>query len=224
MVSERMERELKDTASPREFVVQILRRHGPLGLAEIADHYGARVQSVRPQLNWLLANGYVEVESVRSGVGRPRHSYRLTDLADEMFPKDYRDLAVELIESAATQGEVALVHSVFMRREVEIESEIRPQLLGRSLEQKLDVICRVLSERGYMARYYPGEGGFVIEARNCPVSAVVEVTDMPCTCERDMIARLLAGEATVESSKRLPLDDDICSYNVRPATVSAPGP
>ena len=35
-----MERELKEAASPREFVVQILRRHGPLGLAEIADHYG----------------------------------------------------------------------------------------------------------------------------------------------------------------------------------------
>ena len=217
---------MKDAASsPREYVVQILRRHGPLGLAEIADYYGARAQSVRPQLSWLLANGYVEVETIRSGVGRPRHRYRLTARADEMFPKDYRDLAIELIESAATQGEVALVHGVFMRRESELESEISPQLLGRNLEEKLDVICTVLSQRGYMARYFRDEDavGYVLEARNCPVSAVVEYTDMPCSCERDMIARLLAGDASVESTKRLPLDDELCSYSVRPASVSAPG-
>ncbi len=212
---------MKDAASPREFVVQILRRHGPLGLAEIADYYGARVQSVRPQLNWLLANDYVEVNTVRSGVGRPRHHYRLTDRADEMFPKDYRDLAVELVESAATHGEVALVNAVFQRRESELESEIRPQILGRGLEEKLEVICRVLSQRGYMARFFRDRDGYVLEARNCPVSAVVEYTDMPCSCERDMIARLLAGEASVESTKRLPLDDDICCYSVRPAPASA---
>ena len=210
-------------SSPRQDIVRILRQHGPLDLAEIARHYGARTQSLRPQLNWLLADSYVTVDTVRGGVGRPRNRYRLTARADEMFPKDYRDLVVELVASAATQGEVELVRSVFIRREFALESEIGPMLLGRSLEEKLDIICRAMSARGFMARYFASDDGFVLEASNCPVSAVVEITDLPCSCERDMIGRLLAGEAVVESTKRLPLNDDVCTYAVRPVPAPAPG-
>ena len=204
-------------SSPRADLVRILRQHGPLDSAAIARLYGARVQSVRPQLDWLQANHYVEVESVRAGVGRPRHRYRLTARADEMFPKDYRELVVELVESAATQGEVELVRNVFQRRDFRLESEIRPFLLGRSLEEKLEVICQALTRRGFMASFNPTDGGFLIEARNCPVSAVAEVTDVPCNCERDMIGRLLGGKVVVESVKRLPLDDELCTYAVIPS-------
>ena len=72
------------SALRREILVR-LRRDGAATPDQLASGIGASRTGVLQQLRALEATGFVSRQTVRHGVGRPRHLYDITAEAQELF-------------------------------------------------------------------------------------------------------------------------------------------
>jgi len=103
------------SALRREILVR-LRRDGAASPDQLAGAIGASRTGVLQQLRALEATGFVSRQTVRHGVGRPRHLYDITDEAQELFPANYGALAAGLLTAINAVGGEALVEQVFIAR------------------------------------------------------------------------------------------------------------
>src|SRR6185312_11615541 len=119
------------TASPgalrREILVR-LRRDGPSTPDQLATAIGASRTGVLQQLRALEATHFVSRETVRHGVGRPRHLYDITADAQELFPTNYDGLAAGLLAAIGAVGGDALIEQIFQARRRQSGERVRGQL------------------------------------------------------------------------------------------------
>src|SRR5438477_13091391 len=87
----------------REVLVR-LRRDGAATPDQLATAIGASRTGVLQQLRALEATGFVSRQTVRHGVGRPRHLYDITAEAQELFPTNYGGLAAGLLSAIDAVG------------------------------------------------------------------------------------------------------------------------
>ena len=96
---------------------------------------------------------FVSRETVRHGVGRPRHLYDVTADAQELFPSNYDGLAAGLLAAIGAVGGDALVEQVFQARRRQIGDRVR-----RELDERVG--ADALADRsGPGARGDPGRAG-----------------------------------------------------------------
>src|SRR6187401_2827805 len=100
-----------------------LRRSGPSTPDQLATEIGASRTGVLQQLRALEATHFVSRETVRHGVGRPRHLYDITADAQELFPTNYDGLA-----AVGAVGGDALIEQIFQARRRQSGDRVRRQL------------------------------------------------------------------------------------------------
>jgi len=86
----------------RQAVLEHIKRKGNVTVSEIADLLDISPVTVRHHLYALMADGLVERESLRRGVGRPDHTYSLTGAGQRLFPSRYHVLTTHLINVLKT--------------------------------------------------------------------------------------------------------------------------
>src|SRR6266852_2846741 len=99
----------------RQILVQ-LRRTGASTPDQLATLIGASRTGVLQQLRALELTHFVSRQTVRHGVGRPRHLYDITADAQELFPSSYDGLAVGLLAAIEAVGGDELIEQVFLAR------------------------------------------------------------------------------------------------------------
>ncbi|HET7702353.1 MAG TPA: winged helix-turn-helix transcriptional regulator, partial [Candidatus Limnocylindrales bacterium] len=107
----------------REILVR-LRRDGPASPDQLAAAIGASRTGVLQQLRALEATNFVSRQTVRHGVGRPRHVYDVTPDAQELFPSNYEGLAAGLLVAIGAVGGDQLVEQVFQARRRQIGDRV----------------------------------------------------------------------------------------------------
>src|SRR5215207_10069791 len=100
----------------RRALLVSLRRAGPSSPDALATELGASRTGVLQQLHGLEEAGLVRRETVRHGVGRPRHVYDVTELAQGLFPAAYDGLATGLVAAVRAVGGDELLEEVFQAR------------------------------------------------------------------------------------------------------------
>jgi predicted ArsR family transcriptional regulator len=77
-------------------LLDLIRRHGPVTVSEMAKALGVTPTAVRNRLVRLVGSGMVERQAEHGGRGRPRHTYRASAEAHRQLGQNYADLAVVL--------------------------------------------------------------------------------------------------------------------------------
>src|SRR5262245_844921 len=108
-----------------------LRHDGPSAPEELATSLGASRTGVLQQLHALEAAGLVSRQSIRHGVGRPRHVYDVTDAAQDLFPTNYDGLAAGLLAAIRAVGGEDLLRDVFEERRRLVSDRVRERLADR---------------------------------------------------------------------------------------------
>jgi predicted ArsR family transcriptional regulator len=182
--------------STRGQIVTLLRRSGRT-VEELARTLGLTDNGVRAHLAVLERDGIVRQRgSVRrgSGGGKPAYVYRLTEEAEDLFPKAYepalRRLLDVLSERLGSGESEALLRSVGRR----LAEEHSTRADGARLESAVEV----LNELGGLAELEEHDGGFVIRGYSCPLAGVTP--DHPEVCR--MVETLIAELAGVPVHER----------------------
>lgn len=206
----------EDTSTRRE-IINILRTVGPLTVGELGDRLGITHVAVRRHLTSLERDGLVTSVQERLPMGRPTRVYSLTDAADELFPKKYGSLTLEVLDFMNVAGE-DLVERFFAARGQSMVEKYGPEVTqGKSLEERVSLLTEVQQANGYLAEWSKGEdGSLVLKEFNCPVHQVSRRYQHACHHELEFFKTVL-GTDKVERVECIAKGGTSCRYAIIPA-------
>jgi len=210
-------------SSTRKLLLTMMKTRGPLSVGEMAKQLGITEMAVRRHLNTLERDGLIEAKISRQAMGRPSHLYSLTALADDLFPKNYHLLTLDLLgELQAEEGE-GVVGRLFERRKQKLYEKYNPLMEGKELSERVAELAEIQNANGYMVDWKEEEGGqFVLNEYNCPITQVANQYKDACQCELALFEKLL--DADVERTECLSKGGGKCSYVIKPSDQDSKKP
>lgn len=175
-------------------LLDLIRRQGPLTIAEMVEALGVTPTAVRNRLTRLVGSGMVERRSESGQRGRPRHTYRASAEAHKTLGQNYADLAVALWgELMQAIEDRKLRRLLFGRVTDRLAEQYRGQVLGEGWEGRMVQLGTILNDRGIEAEVTQGVGGLlpVLRQHSCPYFALAEVDRAVCAMERKMFEKVL---------------------------------
>src|SRR5918997_207542 len=85
------------TESSDRRLLDLIRREGPLDVAEMGRQLGVTPTAIRNRLTRLVGSGLVERHCLTGGRGRPKFTYQASVEAHKRLGQNYADLAVVLL-------------------------------------------------------------------------------------------------------------------------------
>ena len=150
-------------SSDRE-LLDLIRRRGPLAVAEMSTMLGVTGTAVRNRLARLLATGLVERKTEHIGRGRPRHRYQASVEAHKRLGQNYADLAVALWEEMMTNvADRKLRRLLFTRITDRLAEVYRTRVTGDQWEGRLVQLSHVLHDRGVEAEVARDDAGLALD-------------------------------------------------------------
>ena len=205
------------SALRRELLVR-LRREGPASPDHLAEAMGASRTGVLQQLRALEAANLVRRETVRHGVGRPRHVYDVTEQAQDLFPNAYDGLATGLLAAIRAVGGEGLVDDIFEARRRMTTERVRERLAERlpadaSVVDRARELAMIQDEQGYLAEAVLGSDGVVrIVEHNCAIHHVATDVKAACRAELELFREVLGPD--VQRETHIAGGDRCCTYRV----------
>ena len=211
-------------SSDRE-LLDLIRRHGPLSVAEMTMRLGVTPTAVRNRLTRLVSSGMVVRRAEHGGRGRPRHTYQASVEAHKKLGQNYADLAVVLWDEMMRSVEDRKLRRLLFGRITERLADLyRAQVTGDAWEGRLVQLGTILHDRGIETEVTRGDGGHspVLKQHSCPYYELAEVDRAVCAMERKMFEKVL-GRGLRLSQCRLD-GHRSCDFEAKPTTIGQPGP
>ncbi|MFP4978743.1 helix-turn-helix transcriptional regulator [Paenibacillus sp. CN-4] len=186
-----------ETGSTRRMIMKLLKMNGAQTVGALAAELGITEMGVRRHLLSLEQEGLARTKVVRQAMGRPLHLYSLTERADEHFPKNYHNLALELLREVETSAGKEAVHALFEGRKRRLFQQHAPHMEGSTLEERVAELALIQNAGGYMAEWHKEEdGSYSLREYNCPIRQVASKYRRACQCEHGLFEELLDAKVT----------------------------
>ncbi len=199
----------------RRVMLELIKKRGEASADEIAAHVGITASGTRQHLATLERDGLLAHRRLAGGPGRPRHVYGLTAAGDALFPRNYVDLANELLDYVEDE-DPALLTRIFDRRGRRRLERTLERTAGLPFAAKVQVVAQVLDEDGYLADFeHRPDGTFRITEHNCAVLAVALKHRHACSSELEFLQAALPEADVTRVAHRLN-GGHVCAYAVKP--------
>ena len=182
--------------SDREFL-QRLNRLGAATVQEICDEVGVTATAVRQRLSRLQSARLVCRQTVRSGRGRPHHTYRITEAGQRELGDNYSDLALILWRELRHIEEPAVRQRVFGRVQEALVSQYGREVDGNSLGERLQQLQAALVERGFDVEIDSCGALPILRENNCPYHDLASSDTHICELEQAVFGKILGAEVTL---------------------------
>jgi predicted ArsR family transcriptional regulator len=186
----------------------------------MASRLGASRTGVLQQLRALEAARLVSRQTVRHGVGRPRHLYDVTPDAQELFPANYDGLAAGLLAAIEAVGGDDLLDQVFTARRRQLGDRVRGDLAARltpraPLLDRVRELAVIQTSNGYLAHAsLNDDGSIMLEEHNCAIYHVAAASPAACQAELDLFREVLGADVVRE--RHIASGDRCCAYRISP--------
>lgn len=210
--------EVHAPANLRRALLLHLRRDGPSTPDQLAGRIGASRTGVLQQLRALEAAHLVTKETIRHGVGRPRHVYDIAPEAQDLFPANYDGLAAGLLAAIQAVGGPELVEEVFAARRRQLGAVLRERVARRvgpdaPLIARIRELAVIQDEQGYLAEAIVGPDGVIrLREHNCAIYRVARTNPAACEAELALFREILGAE--VERETHIAAGDRCCTYRI----------
>ncbi len=203
--------------STRDRILQTLLNHPKSSINELANSVGINAISVRHHLTNLQADGLVEAEEERHGVGRPRLVYELTEKGLEHFPTRYLRLTNKLLEQVKENLPQQTVDQLFTDIAKTLAAGYAEQVEDLPMEGKLEAVKELLAQEGFIVEWEKKDGQYLIHEITCPYYHIGQSHPEVCSVDQTLISTVLS--IPVEKMRCILSGDRHCTY-VIPNTKS----
>ena len=214
---------MMDLSSAQRHVFIALKRRGEAPADELAEALGITPSAVRQHLTALKSAGLVASRQERGRPGRPADLYHSTDRGEALFSRSSEDLSVELL-GHIEEEDPELIPRVFERRRRRRVEQARDQLAGKSLDEQVTVLAKILDGEGYLADFdkLPG-GSYRMNLHSCAIWAVASRYGHACTTELEFLREVLP-ETEVQRVAHKMAGAYVCGYEIRPRAAELRAP
>jgi len=208
----------KGPSSLRRDLLLRLRLDGPSSPDQLAERIGASRTGVLQQLRALEAAHLVSRQTVRHGVGRPRHLYDVTADAQDLFPSNYDGLAAGLLAAIESVGGDDLLDQVFAARRRQLGDRVRVQMAERvapeaPLLDRVRELAVIQGDQGYLADATLGPDGTIrLREHNCAIYHIAAGSPAACQAELELFSEILGADVVRE--QHIASGDRCCSYKI----------
>lgn len=178
--------------STRERVLQTLLLKPNATITDLAEAVDINTISVRHHLTSLQADGIVQAQEVRHGVGRPRLIYSLTEKGAELFPTRYVRLVNQLFSQLKNHLPKKEMEALLTRIAQEITSGFGEKIRDLPIEEKLDSIQQFLLKEGFLIEWSREAENYHITEVSCPFYHISQTHPEVCLIDRSMLSTLLS--------------------------------
>ncbi|MEZ4865905.1 MAG: winged helix-turn-helix transcriptional regulator [Caldilineaceae bacterium] len=206
----------RDTAAWQ--ILEYMQRNGSATIKDIEQLLGITTTAVRQHLSTLQAEGYIERKAVHTGVGRPHHTYMITEKVNDLFACHCDDLALTLLQEVfVLEGKERtglLLERVSQRLANKYASSVRSGLL----QERVEEMAAALYQRGVLTdiKAQAEDDTFVLHTYNCPYHELAQEHREICEMDELMLRQVLGSEVNLSSCM---MDGHhSCSFVVSPKT------
>jgi len=201
----------------REQVLELLRQHGELTVAELSRRLEIAQPAVRRHLDILIGEALVDYRSVKQPMGRPHFVYALTESGKERSSTGYPRLVERLLRelNALDGGDGSgqrFMALVLERMSGHLADEHRGRITGKTLEERAASLVATLAEEGILDDFEVRDDGVHLINSSCPHRRAALTSSELCRSEERAIAMLL--DAPVEQIGRIVDGQPRCEYVV----------
>ena len=195
-----------------------LRLDGPSSPDQLAERLGASRTGVLQQLRALEDAHLVTRQTVRHGVGRPRHLYDVTADAQDLFPSNYDALAAGLLSAIEAVGGDDLLDQVFAARRRQLGDRVREHLAEHvgseaPLLDRVRELAVIQADQGYLAETVLGSDGTIrLREHNCAIYHIAKGSPAACQAELELFSEVLGADVVRE--QHIASGDRLCSYRI----------
>lgn len=208
----------KHVATTKEHILELLKKNKRMTVSEIARHLEITEMAVRRHLNTLEKDKIVHTKLVRQSMGRPVNVYELTNDGEEIFPRNYVNLTIDLLQELEQMNGKKTIERLFRRRKERLKEKYVDVLNEPVFAKKIEKLAQIQNENGYMAEWEKGtDGTYIFKEYNCPISKIAKLYPIACQCERELFKDLLKTD-NIECKACIALNETShCCYEIREA-------
>lgn len=178
--------------STRQVLLTLLKTNGKLSVNFMARELGITEMAIRRHLSAMERDGLLKTELSRQPMGRPLKLYSLTNHADNLFPKNYHRLTLDLLDELGLEDGKHKISRLFDLRKQKLLDKYSRQLEGKSLADKVVALATIQNDNGYMVQWErEDDGNYILEEYNCPIAEVAKQYQDACRCELALFEDLL---------------------------------
>ena len=203
----------RQTPTTRRQILDLLKKRGGMTAKDLGEALGITSMAVRRHLAALERDDLIGATTVRRPMGRPTYVYSLTPLADDLFPKNYPQLMIGLLDDIKAIDGEEKIDQLFQRREDKLAAAYLQQLEGKDLETKVAEVARIFDENGNVTEWQREDGMYRLTWHNCAIYKISQRFPQACVHEENLIRRLL--EAEVVRTGHQTKGDCSCSFSVK---------
>ncbi len=196
-------------------LLELMKRRGEITLHDAVAVIDRTRPTLRNHLDQMGRDGLVARRSQQQGRGRPSMCYRLTPVAERLFPKREGAVFAEFLSYLKEEDQDDLIADFFASfwetRLEAVRERVDGPVEGADRQQVIDALKTVLRKEGFMPTVSQEEERITIRECNCPFSRIVETTEAPCSFE-GCFYETLFGEA--ERTSHIAGGDDACAYEL----------
>lgn len=154
-------------------------------------------------------------------MGRPQHTYELSQKGRERLPAHYDTFALSLLDTLAETVGKDQVRDILRMQWQRKAYEYRQKIGAGSLQERVAKLVELRQAEGYMAEWHPVDpnpqdgsaSSYIITEYNCAISQIAETFPSVCGNELEMFA--LALQCKVERTHWLVNGEHRCGYLVQ---------
>jgi predicted ArsR family transcriptional regulator len=197
----------------REKILMILKTRGPMPIDDLSKELNITSMGIRQHLLSLERRGLINYITKRQGIGRPAFLYKLTDKADNLFPKTYDKFIVDIFKDIEKNEGRNKVDDLFKWRKNRILKETREALSEKkSLEDRVYGLKDIFEARGYFVTLNETDNYYSLMQFNCPIYKVASEYKEACKYELQMYKDLLGKDVTRQQC--MAEGNPSCTYNI----------
>ncbi|MEK8130461.1 metalloregulator ArsR/SmtB family transcription factor [Paenibacillus filicis] len=200
--------------STRDTILHLLKTNDELTAKELTDRLDITSIAVRRHIDALERDGLIEPRTIRQPMGRPTAAYHLTERADELFPKKYNTVALDLLGELAKESGENKVERLFELRKETLYKKYAGMMEDKDFPDKVSALADIQNENGYMVELQQNsENEYVLIEHNCPISQLAHQYNHACRCELRLFESLL--DADISCPECLTKGGKKCVYRIR---------
>jgi len=183
----------------RERILLLLKRRGTMSIDELSKELDITSMGIRQHLLSLERRALIDFVTKRQGIGRPAFLYKLTEKANEIFPRNYCEFTVDMLKDIEKNNGPDKINEIFKWRKTRIMKETKDALSNkRTFQDKVYALRDLLESKGYFADLAPVNNHYVLKQFNCPIMKLASEYREACQYELQMYKELLGKEVTRE--------------------------
>ncbi|OGW26259.1 MAG: hypothetical protein A2X59_06895 [Nitrospirae bacterium GWC2_42_7] len=183
---------LFDENITKNSIIILLKKSGGMTIEELSKVVEITPMGIRQHLISLEKKGVVTYTAKRQGIGRPGFIYKLTEMADTLFPKSYDNFAVETLKDIEKNDGRSKINEIFSWRSKRTFRARKEALREKkNIAELVNGLKDILESEGHLVELELIDGFYHLKQYNCPINKIAFEYEEACLHELQMYKDLL---------------------------------